>query len=138
MAMPKEKRKVDDDYGYELATIGSRALALMLDGFVLGLIASVLFSWARFLGGGVGIVVGLAYYWYFFSQHDGQTLGKMALGIRVIKLDGTPLTGVEGMIRYLGYYINSFVFSVGWIWALFDSRQQGFHDKLVNTVVVRA
>jgi uncharacterized RDD family membrane protein YckC len=42
------------------------------------------------------------------------------------------------IVRYIGYYINSFIFMLGWIWAIFDSNKQGWHDKLAGTYVVPA
>ena len=58
--------------------------------------------------------------------------------MRVVKTTGEPLTFTDVLVRFAGYYINSFVFGLGWIWAFFDSENQGWHDKLAKTYVVRA
>ncbi len=115
-----------------------RFIALLIDGFVLGLISAVLFSIIREPGGAAGIILAIAYQWYFPTQHNGQTPGKMALGIRVIKADGGKISDADAVIRYFGYMLNSIVFMLGWIWALFDENRPGWHDKLANTYVVRA
>jgi uncharacterized RDD family membrane protein YckC len=39
-------------------------------------------------------------------------------------------------MRYIGYFIDSFVFGLGWIWAAFDPERQAWHDKLARTYVV--
>ncbi len=130
----KPKRKA----AYELADTGTRFIAIVIDGIILGIIGSLLFSSARWGGGGISLLVGLAYYWYFWTRQDGQTLGKRVMHIRVIKTDGSPLSDSDAILRYIGYYINSAVFMIGWLWALFDADHQGWHDKIANTYVVRA
>lgn len=122
----------------ELADVGTRFVALIIDGIILGLITSVLFWGGRETGGLVGFIIGVGYQWYFLTQQNGQTPGKRLMGIRVVKANGAPLEAMDVIIRYIGYYINSFVFMLGWIWALFDSENQGWHDKLASTYVVRA
>jgi uncharacterized RDD family membrane protein YckC len=62
----------------------------------------------------------------------------MMFGLRVVKEDGTPITDGEAVMRYLGYILNSAVFMLGWLWALVDDKNQGFHDKIVHTYVVKA
>jgi len=130
-----------DDYrfGYELADIGSRLIALAIDTLLISFVISVLTAGSRsFWGTLIGLMIGAGYQWYFLTHNKGQTIGKRLLGVRVVRLDGQPLTGVDAVIRYAGYYINTALLSLGWVWALFDGRHQGFHDKLVNTVVVKA
>ncbi len=138
-----EKPKRGDAYVYdteELAGIGDRLIAQIIDAIILGLIGGVLFS--QFQDGPVSgiitFVIGLIYNWYFLTQQHGQTLGKRMMKIRVVKITDAPLEGADVLVRYVGYYINSFVFGIGWIWALFDSRKQGWHDKLASTLVVKA
>lgn len=131
----------DDRYrfGYELADIGSRLIALVIDTMLISFVIGILTAGSRsFWGTLIGLVIGAAYQWYCLSKNNGQTLGKQLLKVRVVRLDGQPLTGTDAVIRYAGYYINTTLLSLGWIWALFDSRHQGFHDKIVNTVVVKA
>ena len=122
---------------YELASIGTRFIALLIDGIILGIITGALVGFGREAGGGLSFIVGVVYYWYFLSRREGQTLGKSVMNIRVVKVDGSPLTDTDAILRYIGYYINTAVFGLGWIWALFDSNQQGLHDKIVQNYVVK-
>jgi uncharacterized RDD family membrane protein YckC len=123
---------------YDLARIGPRFFALLIDGIILGIITGVLVGGGKGAGGVASFLVGAAYYWYFLTQQNGQTPGKRMMGIRVIKVNGDPLQAADVIVRYIGYYINSFVFGIGWIWALFDKDSQGWHDKLAGTYVVVA
>lgn len=135
--------------GYELAGIGQRFIAIFIDGIILGIIGAIVGavipgttvqggSGVTTIGPVVSFIIGVLYYWYFLTQQNGQTLGKKIMGIRVVREDGAPLTFVHVLIRYIGYYINSIVILLGWIWALFDSKKQGWHDKLAGTIVVKA
>lgn len=66
------------------------------------------------------------------------TPGKMAIGARIVdaKTGGTP-TNLQLVVRYLGYYVAMIPLFIGIVWVAFDSRKQGWHDKLAGTVVVR-
>ncbi|MAS36761.1 MAG: hypothetical protein CL610_22340 [Anaerolineaceae bacterium] len=123
---------------YELATVGTRFIAIFIDGIILAIVGSLLVGIGREAGGGVSFIVGLAYYWFFLTHQNGQTPGKKIMNIRVIKTDGSDLSDGDAILRYIGYYINSFVLLLGWIWALFDANSQGWHDKIAQTYVVRA
>jgi len=120
------------------ADLGARFLAIVIDGFVLGLIAAILFGAGREAGGIIGFVVGLVYNWYFWTRQAGQTPGKRIMKLRVVKTDGSAINDTDAIIRYIGYYINTAVLMLGWLWAFFDDRGQGLHDKIAGTMVVQA
>jgi uncharacterized RDD family membrane protein YckC len=68
----------------------------------------------------------------------GQSLGKRLLGIRIITVDQRRPTTKQIALRHLlGYPISSAAFALGFLWLLWDRRQQGWHDKLAGTLVVR-
>ncbi len=131
--MYEEKPKRDF---VELASIGQRFMAAIIDGIIVGIITG-LFS--RYGGAGVGLtfVVTLTYTWYFLTHKNGQTLGKMAMHIRVVKKDGTQIDDATAIIRYIGYYISCIIV-IGVLWAFWDDKKQGWHDKVANTLVVKA
>jgi uncharacterized RDD family membrane protein YckC len=122
---------------YELAEIGARFMALFIDGLILAVIGSIGFLTARESGIGISFLIGLIYYWFFLTRNKGQTPGKALMKLRVIKVDGSPISDSDAVIRYFGYAINSF-FLLGWAWAFFDDNHQGWHDKLAKTFVVKA
>lgn len=77
------------------------------------------------------------FYYVFLHGSCGQTFGKMALKIKVVNEDGTPLNYRKAFLRWLGYFLCDLTFNVGYIWAAFDARKQGLHDKVCRTLVVR-
>lgn len=84
------------------------------------------------------LAVQSVYYVFFLTQNNGQTPGKRIMKMRVAKLDGTPITLMDAIVRnVVGYFVSNLLFSLGFIWAFFDDRRQTWHDKLAKTVVVR-
>ncbi|TMF21584.1 MAG: RDD family protein [Chloroflexi bacterium] len=80
-----------------------------------------------------------AYFVDFWSQRDGQTIMNKAMGIKVVKTDGSPITVGTAVVRYIGYILNDIIFGIpiGFIWAAFDGNKQGWHDKIAGTIVVK-
>jgi len=124
---------------YELAGFGDRFIAIIIDGIILAIVAGILGGiLGSFILGNTGsFIIGIAYNWYFWTRKNGQTPGKSVMNIRVIKTDGAPLSDADAVIRYVGYYVSGFILMLGFIWALFDSNTQGWHDKIASTYVVK-
>ena len=82
------------------------------------------------------------------GEHNGQTLGKQWLGLRVIKTDGQPMgfgwaALREVVVKNFGVGIaSSFTFGLAalanYLWPLFDDQNRALHDYVVSTRVVRA
>jgi uncharacterized RDD family membrane protein YckC len=76
-------------------------------------------------------------YFVLFWVWRGQTLGMMALGMKVIRVDGSALDLGRAIARYAGYLVSIIPLFLGFIWIAFDARKQGWHDKIADTVVVK-
>jgi len=135
----------DDRRVYELAGLVDRLAANLIDSFLLilplSIAALVISSPGHHLSMQLAqfalLAIPVAYHWYFWTRRDGQTPGKFALGIRVIKTDGGEMNDVDAVIRAIGYQVSSVLFGLGFIWALFDKNNQSWHDKMARTYVVR-
>ena len=77
----------------------------------------------------------IAYFTYFHGT-TGRTPGKMLLGLQVLSADGTPISFGIAFLRTVGYLVSGALFNIGFIWAAFDKRKQGWHDKIADTVVI--
>lgn len=77
------------------------------------------------------------YFTGFLAFWRGQTPGKRLLGMRVVRLDGKPMTLWASFERFGGYAASIFTGLLGFIQILWDRNRQGMHDKIVETVVVR-
>ena len=72
---------------------------------------------------------------WFWKQ---ATPGKMALSAKIVDArSGKEPTGTQYIVRYLAYILSTIPFGLGFLWVAFDSKKQGWHDKLAKTVVVR-
>jgi uncharacterized RDD family membrane protein YckC len=73
------------------------------------------------------------------AGNGGQTAGMRILGIFIVRVDGTPFTMKQAALRHLvGYPLSTLAFFLGFLWMLWDPRQQGWHDKIARTIVVMA
>ncbi|MCA1667949.1 MAG: RDD family protein, partial [Thermomicrobia bacterium] len=70
--------------------------------------------------------------------HNGQTLGRQAAGIRITNLQGGPITKGQAWGRHLfRVFFSGLIFSLGYLWMLWDAHKQCWHDKIANTLVLR-
>ena len=155
---------MDMDYARRIP----RLVAAILDIIIIGIIFAILGAVgvveaadpdAEFnvVSSVVSIVIWLIYF-VGLTVTLGQTLGKMAMGIRVVNIDGEK-PGVGAMlIREVivrvpfivlavvlgpilgpdsGAGIGVIVLLIAIIWILFDDRRQGLHDKVAKTFVVK-
>ncbi len=65
----------------------------------------------------------------------GQTLGKMALQIRVVSMDGGPLSFGQAVGRYFATFLSALILGIGFVMAGVRSDKRGLHDLLAGTRV---
>ena len=75
-------------------------------------------------------------YFIFLVTSGGQTIGKYVMGVRVVRLDGKPMTYVGGALRWFGYLVSLLPLGLGFFWAIVDDRRRTFHDKMAGTCVI--
>lgn len=135
---------------FEQAGFGLRYGAWMFD-FLITLIAIMTFTFLvtavsrrSVVGSNTDLVVVTALTFLLFVLNfvvlaglNGQSAGMRILGIRIVRVDGRPFTIKDAALRHLaGYPLSMAVFFLGFLWMLWDPRQQGWHDKLASTIVV--
>ena len=88
----------------------------------------------------IGSAVGLwsLYFALLLPRMRGQTIGKRLLGVRVMRLDGQPITWWAGLERAGGYAAGLATGFLGFAQIFWDRNRQCIHDKIVGTVVVAA
>jgi uncharacterized RDD family membrane protein YckC len=87
----------------------------------------------------------IGYQWYLIAK-TGQTLGKKWTGIRIVKMDGSPVDFVSGVIlrnwvmRAAGFvpYLGSCVGLVDILMIFFNDEKRCVHDFIAGTKVVVA
>ena len=124
----------------EYVSVGPRFLAVLIDGLIVGVVTGFLsfpFRDAPGLwGGSIGLISIL--YYIVLEATQGATLGKMALGLRVVKVDGSPISWQESIIRNVLRIIDGlFFYLVGAILVWNSPLRQRLGDRAAGTVVVR-
>jgi uncharacterized RDD family membrane protein YckC len=130
---------------YPVASIDDRRLAALIDFFCL------LFAYGGFLGlfgslGGhftlsklsVAVCVttfATVYLQYFalFTIFGGTTPGMMMRGLQVVSFSGEPPTSRQMLLRSLGYLLSAGTLFLGFLWAIWDSDELTWHDRLSHT-----
>jgi predicted Zn finger-like uncharacterized protein len=129
-----------------------RFVAYLLDSMILGVAQFAIslalgFAGEALLGDGdlalplisalSGMVIGLTYA-VFFTGYNGQTPGKMALRIQVIRTDGSSMTYGRAFLReVVGKFASGIILGIGYLMVGFDRQKQGLHDKIADTYVIK-
>jgi uncharacterized RDD family membrane protein YckC len=146
-------------FGYQVAGIGSRFLASLLDTMIVVLLQIVILvvltlilntfegtAWADQLSGWIVAIFGLiaaifywGYYIFFEMLWNGQSPGKRWVGLRVIRTDGTPITLSESLIRNLVRIIDFLpaAYGVGVVTMFIDKQSRRLGDLAAGTLVVQ-
>jgi RDD family len=96
------------------------------------------FGWVRSALNELGFGFGWAsvYLTVMLSWWKGQTIGKRIMGIRVLRLDGAPITWWVAFERAGGYAAGFATGLLGFAQVFWDANRQAIHDRIVGTVVV--
>ncbi|HET8579078.1 MAG TPA: RDD family protein [Methylomirabilota bacterium] len=103
-----------------------RFVARMIDGVLLLMVVAVLPL--------LGALVSVAYE-IFFHWRWGQTLGKMAMRVRVVTMAGGPLSVGESVLRWFGTLVSTFLLCIGYLMAAFRADKRALHDLIAGTRV---
>lgn len=121
--------------------IDSVLLMLITFPLIWSIYGSAYFEDAALIAGPADFVIS----WVFptvatilFWRYKQATPGKMVISAKVVDAEtGNAMTVGQSIGRYLAYFVSLIPFGLGYVWVAFDSRKQGWHDKLAGTVVVR-
>ncbi|WP_409476227.1 RDD family protein [Stenotrophomonas sp. Y-13] len=84
----------------------------------------------------VSIGLAAAYYAVFHASSGKATLGKMAVGIKVVRSNGERITIARGIGRYFAAMLSGLILCIGYLMAAFTERKQSLHDMICDTLVV--
>jgi len=151
---PAETERMKELEGAELASFQARAGALAVDfllaaaifmpaAFGLGLVAEKFFGFHN-----IHIELNLYENWYsilylvvFFGLStyfgNGQTLGKKALGIRVVSLVHHRMSLWHSIERALGYGASALELGFGFLQYFIHPNRRTVHDRMAETIVIR-
>jgi uncharacterized RDD family membrane protein YckC len=147
-------------FGYRVAGIGSRFLAALVDttlivvlqlvvNLAVLLVARYVFgfslegdqtglAWLLAIFGLIAFAFLWGYYIFFEMLWNGQSPGKRWVGLRVMRMDGTPITLSESIIRNLVRLVDFLpaYYGVGVVAMFISSQARRLGDLAAGTVVV--
>jgi uncharacterized RDD family membrane protein YckC len=135
---------------YDLALSRDRILAFFIDQFVIGVFMTLCIFLLFSIFTSEDMVITL---WFLFimpvfvfysplseSFFNGRTIGKMAMGLKVVRLDGRELTLTDNLLRWAFRLLDIWM-TMGILATLMVSttdRKQRFGDMISNAVVVKS
>jgi uncharacterized RDD family membrane protein YckC len=144
----------DDDADESVAAVGARLLAAVVDVVILGSIGLlVLYLTLKVCGlqfarvaaippapFGAFLLLIAGGYLTLFTAAGGQTIGKMAAGIRVVSTDieQRRVSLGHSVVRAAAYMASALTAGLGFLPALFGGDRRAMHDRLADTRVVKA
>jgi len=163
MTLPEETLDIQTPenvaFGYQVAGIGSRFLATLLDTIIVVLLqvavlivlaliinifdgsafADQLSAWIIAIFGLIASLFCWGYYVFFEMLWNGQSPGKRWVGLRVIRIDGTPITLSESLIRNLARLVDFLpaAYGIGVITMFIDKQSRRLGDLAAGTLVVQ-
>jgi len=130
-----------------------RFLAAAID-YVLLVAVSALLGWAAGalygqsmgsyddrIAGAIGNVVGVVVWWIYYASLESSarqaTLGKLALGIKVVDPQGGRISFGRATGRHFAKIVSGLILMIGYLMAGFTARKQALHDMMAGCLVVQ-
>jgi uncharacterized RDD family membrane protein YckC len=88
------------------------------------------------LTGPVFVIVWTAYHVAMWAW-KGTTIGGIVLSLKIVRVDGRPMTFAVALVRSLSSFFSAFALLLGFFWAGWDRERQSWHDKIAGTVIVK-
>lgn len=128
----------------EYAGFWNRFGAILIDGIVIGIplkIIEVVVGGENEMATIIIAIIGLVVRWLYFALQESSpsqaTLGKKALGIRVVDIEGDKISFGRASGRYFGKIISGLILTIGYIMAGFTDKKQALHDMMAKTLVIK-
>jgi len=123
-----------------------RLVAYLIDLVPILLIAAVGIALSIFVDPTLGMLVNLLQLAYgvmlvlVWPATKGWTPGKKLMKLRIYSDETRPGEGLgwsKALLRFVGYFVNSFTMGIGFLLIAFTSKKQGLHDLIAKTYVGR-
>ncbi|WP_418501720.1 RDD family protein [Flagellimonas sp.] len=135
---------------YKIVGLGERIVAFLIDGLILYMYAYLVSLISNAIGfiyedtwtqRGLASLIFLPAMFYSLLMHslfNGQTVGKMLMKMRVVRLDGAPVHWSNLLVRWMLRLVDIWIFlgSIGILSILFSDKRQRVGDAAAGTVVI--
>jgi len=146
------------DLQVDLANVGSRTLAILVDISLGGLVLFIVYALTMLLAHNLAddwltrlssnalktllILLIFGFQWCYFNLFEwmwnGQTPGKRLMHLRVIKVDGSPVSGIDVLLRNLSRPIDTLgpMGLIGLLMIFVSRKAQRLGDLMARTMVI--
>ncbi|WCN36250.1 RDD family protein [Aneurinibacillus uraniidurans] len=124
-----------------------RVLALTIDEIILVLLTYLLYQWLKPIiltpwSESIWFIlifyefIDYNYYTLFWFL-GGQTIGKMLVRTKIVKIDGSKFTYKDAFVRYWIWMIGVALLGIGYFWIAWQKDKQGWNDIAAKTYVIK-
>lgn len=124
---------------FTYANFWQRFFAILIDGFILiipSYIFNSMFGPRSFSAFTANIILGWLYESILTSSNWQATIGKRALRIKIIDMQGQKITFGQATGRHFAKILSFLIVLIGYFMMLWDEQKQTLHDKMAGTLVV--
>jgi uncharacterized RDD family membrane protein YckC len=146
------------DLQVDLANVGSRTLAILIDLSLGALVLFIVYCLSQLFARNIEddwltrlssnalktllILLLFGFQWVYFNLFEwiwnGQTPGKRLMHLRVIKMDGSPVSGIDVLLRNLSRPIDTLGPQglIGLLMIFVSRKAQRLGDLMARTIVI--
>ena len=137
---PPAALNVAEAFSLHRANFWERIGAAFLDVIIVGILIMVVVHLVPPLRSvrppQITFLVAIAYFAGMWAW-KGTTVGGTVFNLKVVRIDGKPVTFGVALMRGLVSVLSVVVLFLGFFWMIWDVEKQTWHDKVAGTVVVR-
>jgi uncharacterized RDD family membrane protein YckC len=118
-------------------SVGVFMLALAAISFAALVLTGKDITWHK---GDIWVVIAYTVWAFVYFAHSwaasGRTVGMAAFGVRVVRDDGTEVSGRRAVVRTLAFPLSFLFLGLGFAGILLGDRRRALHDVIAGTAVI--
>ena len=112
-------------------------LALAAISFAARVLTGKDITWNK---GDMWVIIAYAVWAFIYFAHSwaasGRTVGMALFGVRVVRDDGTDVSGRRAVVRTLALPLSFLFLGLGFVGILLGNRRRALHDVIAGTAVI--
>ena len=118
-------------------SLGVFMLALAAISFAAKVLTGTDIAWNK---GDIWVIIAYAVWQFIYFAYSwaasGRTVGMALFGVRVVRDDGTEVSGRRAVVRTLALPLSFLFLGLGFLGILLGDRRRALHDVIAGTAVI--